>query len=471
LGRGPSASPAGGAPRPDQRDAALCRAGAPALDPRQRDVHRFLLQLPLDGELPRYRRRDPLRTASRERRVVTLPGAASARRRPDPGREAGRADPRERRDLLRTRGEPRGRHELPGAPARLRPRRRGDGRARAAARLAPPLDAPSPRVRPRYRRVDRRHRALCGPLRPELAAAGLVRRPRSPAGRPRARVSAEPLLHRQRRIRHRDLRTRDRRDGQWRSLVSLLPDQRAAPRRVGRDHLGERDPAPGDACGTHRPARGRALLRSDLPVVSGPELRARARRRRRKRDGNGVFVLYNYYRQPWLLAKIEGMLADVFGTEPLVREYDAPIGSAAVLAASPGDLQVSGQAALLSPAIPTDRPAAATDDWPFLYLRDRVIAPYYILALIFVVLVGGVATVLAARVVSAPLAAFSPHFFLLGAAFLLLETRSLTMFSLLFGTTWTVNAMAFAAILTSVLLAIGVNAMTKPPRAVLYSGL
>jgi len=186
---------------------------------------------------------------------------------------------------------------------------------------------------------------------------------------------------------------------------------------------------------------------------------------------NGVFVLYNYYRQPWLLAKIEGMLADVFGTEPLVREYDALIGSAAVLAASPGDLQVSGQAALLSPAIPTDRPAAATDDWPFLYLRDRVIAPYYILALIFVLLVAGISTVLAARVVSAPLAAFSPHFFLLGAAFLLLETRSLTMFSLLFGTTWTVNAMAFAAILTSVLLAIGVNAMTRPPRVVLYSGL
>src|SRR5207247_4536793 len=186
---------------------------------------------------------------------------------------------------------------------------------------------------------------------------------------------------------------------------------------------------------------------------------------------NGVFVLYNYYRQPWLLAKIEGMLADVFGTEPLVREYDAPIGSAAVVPASPGDLPVSGQAALLSPAIPTDRPAAATDDWPFLYLRDRVIAPYYSLALIFFLLVAGIATVLAARLVSTPLAAFSPHFFLLGAAFLLLETRSLTMFSLLFGTTWTVNAMAFAAILTSVLLAIGVNAMTKPPRAVLYSGL
>jgi hypothetical protein len=186
---------------------------------------------------------------------------------------------------------------------------------------------------------------------------------------------------------------------------------------------------------------------------------------------NGVFVLYNYYRQPWLLAKIEGMLADVFQTEPLVRQYDAPIGSAAVLAASPMDLPVSGQASLLDPASPSERPAAATDDWPFLYLRDRVIAPYYVLALAFVLVVAGLATVLAARVASAPIAAFSPHFFLLGAAFLLLETRSLTIFSLLFGTTWTVNAMAFAAILVSVLLAIGVNAVTKPPRVVLYSGL
>src|SRR5439155_25979285 len=129
-------------------------------------------------------------------------------------------------------------------------------------------------------------------------------------------------------------------------------------------------------------------------------------------------------------------------------------GGGAVPGPSAAELQVSGQAALLRPAIANDRPAGATDAWPFLYLRDRVIAPYYLLALIFVLLVAGIATVLAARLVSTPLAGFSPHFFLLGAAFVLLETRSLTMFSFLFGTTWTVNAMAFAAILTRVLLAI-----------------
>jgi hypothetical protein len=51
-------------------------------------------------------------------------------------------------------------------------------------------------------------------------------------------------------------------------------------------------------------------------------------------------------------------------------------------------------------------------------------------------------------------ARFTPTFFFLGAAFMLLEARSLVVFSLLFGTTWIVNAMVFFAILASVLVAI-----------------
>jgi hypothetical protein len=41
----------------------------------------------------------------------------------------------------------------------------------------------------------------------------------------------------------------------------------------------------------------------------------------------------------------------------------------------------------------------------------------------------------------------------MGAAFLLLETKSIVQFSLLFGATWLVNALVFFAILLSVLLA------------------
>ena len=59
---------------------------------------------------------------------------------------------------------------------------------------------------------------------------------------------------------------------------------------------------------------------------------------------------------------------------------------------------------------------------------------------------------------------FSPHFFLLGAAFLLLETRALVSFGLLFGNTWVVNALVFFAILLSVLASIGV-ASVLPRRS------
>ena len=50
------------------------------------------------------------------------------------------------------------------------------------------------------------------------------------------------------------------------------------------------------------------------------------------------------------------------------------------------------------------------------------------------------------------------------AAFLLLETRSLVTFSLLFGTTWFVNAAVFAGVLLSVLAAIELARRVRLPR-------
>ena len=82
------------------------------------------------------------------------------------------------------------------------------------------------------------------------------------------------------------------------------------------------------------------------------------------------------------------------------------------------------------------------------------------------------AVVVGARATSTSVRRFSPDFFVLGVAFLLLETRSLVSFSLLFGTTWIVNAFAFFAILASVLLAIFVNARWPIKRpTVFYAGL
>ncbi|MFO1540214.1 MAG: spermidine synthase [Chloroflexota bacterium] len=189
---------------------------------------------------------------------------------------------------------------------------------------------------------------------------------------------------------------------------------------------------------------------------------------------DGVFVLYNYYREDWLIAKLAGMLETVFGHQPLVRDHGfrmATFAAGPAVAALPDGVPIGGRVDPV-PAIADPQPVTATDDWPFLYLRTPFIAPYYLVALAAILLGALVAVLAAARVSGTPIRRFSPHFFVLGIAFLLLETRSLVSFSLLFGTTWLVNALAFFAILVSVLLSIFVNARFPIRRPqVLYVAL
>jgi hypothetical protein len=175
----------------------------------------------------------------------------------------------------------------------------------------------------------------------------------------------------------------------------------------------------------------------------------------------GTFVLYNFYRQPWLLQKITSMLESTFGYAPVVKVYGQLTGTAAVLATGPaiGALNGAPPPGDETTAVSTvAAPRPATDDWPFLYLREPGVAPHYVGALAIILLFAVVLVFGAARVSGTSLRRFSPHFFVLGVAFLLLETRSLVTFSLLFGNTWIVNAFVFFAILASVLAAIGVNA-------------
>jgi hypothetical protein len=183
-------------------------------------------------------------------------------------------------------------------------------------------------------------------------------------------------------------------------------------------------------------------------------------------NSDGVFVLYNYYREPWLVEKLGSMLTTSFGTPPILRTFE---GVQAVLADGPAIAALNGAAPPgdIVQALPAASPAPtqATDDWPFLYLLSPGIESHYLLALVFVLLFAALAVAGSAKVTHTPLRGFSPHFFVLGTAFMLLETRSLVSFSLLFGTTWLVNAMAFFAILASVLVAILVNARLKVRRS------
>ncbi len=193
---------------------------------------------------------------------------------------------------------------------------------------------------------------------------------------------------------------------------------------------------------------------------------------------DGVFVMYNYYRQPWLVQRYANMVAESFASPPITRTYPTGDFGAAVIADGPLVRALSGgpppgdtiEAVDLSGA-----PRPATDDWPFPYLRDPGIAPHYLLGLAIMIALAALGVGGALRYDGLPLRGFGAryaHFFLLGVAFLLLETRSIVTFSLLFGTTWYVNALVFFAILASVLAAVAVNSRlrSRDPR-LLYAGL
>lgn len=175
----------------------------------------------------------------------------------------------------------------------------------------------------------------------------------------------------------------------------------------------------------------------------------------------GIFVMYNWYRESWLVERYERMLGDAFGSGPIVKSYPRYGVHMSVLANGPGIIALGGAAPPgdgIEALDLSSAPVAATDDWPFPYLQTPSIPTRYVVALATMLLFALVTIGGSALVTGGDARRFSPHFFVLGTAFLLLETRSLVAFGLLFGTTWVVNALVFFAILASVLAAIGLNA-------------
>src|SRR5438046_10569152 len=108
----------------------------------------------------------------------------------------------------------------------------------------------------------------------------------------------------------------------------------------------------------------------------------------------------------------------------------------------------------------------ASDDWPFLYLQDRSFPSIYLLGLAMVAFYALLGTLTLAP--GKTLRRFDWHMFFLGVAFMLLEVKSLTTFSLLFCSTWLVNSLVFFSILSSVFLAILVNRRFKLKRIGLF---
>jgi SAM-dependent methyltransferase len=242
--------------------------------------------------------------------------------------------------------------------------------------------------------------------------------------------------------------------------------------------------------------------------------------RRRLKPG-GVFIMYNYFRQGWIVSRLQNSVRAAFGADALVLnlpsrdtlnadenlenaftmfiagnhgairdafartpsywldtsaalDWNAPNGFRADAAPEgAGDWQRFR----LTTVNPGQEPLRlATDDWPMLYLREPAIPG--------VSLRGGAIMAVIAALLLAPFirrsatpAATDPsglllQMFFLGAGFMLVETKAVVHMALLFGGTWIVNSVVIFAVLVMILLANLFVSIVRPAKlAPYYAGL
>lgn len=188
---------------------------------------------------------------------------------------------------------------------------------------------------------------------------------------------------------------------------------------------------------------GMSSVRLDNYVYTEESFRAAAAR---LKEG-GTLVVYHRSPEPYIGAKIYQMIDGAFAGPVGVHFGEMNLFNL---------IFVAGGGAERVPASPVaaelQRPyEAAVDDWPYLYLRGRTIPGHYRVALITVLAIAALFVLLGAG--TTVVRRFDAPMFFMGAGFLLVETKSVTEMSLLFGSTWTVNLMVFSSILVMVLLA------------------
>jgi predicted membrane-bound spermidine synthase len=155
--------------------------------------------------------------------------------------------------------------------------------------------------------------------------------------------------------------------------------------------------------------------------------------------------------KPWLDGKLYRMVTEATGREPLV--YAIPNGSMVMIVEKqpvPERPEAFGEFRPWQPSAADLARAPATDDWPYLYLRERTIPPDYLFVILSLLCLSTLA-VLALKPRGAGVEEL--HFGAMGIGFLLLETKSIVDSSLYFGATWIVSLVVISGVLLLVLLA------------------
>lgn len=201
-------------------------------------------------------------------------------------------------------------------------------------------------------------------------------------------------------------------------------------------------------------------------------------RRLLKKDG--VMTVTFYYMTWWQLARVYKSLEQGSGETP-VGVYSRA-GNGPTLLVGPGvnkeEVEKSGLLMFTPEFFAKEARFSiaewnavdpTTDDWPYLFLRGRGVSWTYAIGLIFTLysgwwLVGRCFGKFRADPIGRTM-------FFLGAAFMLVETKSVTQMGLIAGTTWIVNSAVIAAVLAMIFLATVAQIKFKFKNVNIFYGL
>ena len=190
---------------------------------------------------------------------------------------------------------------------------------------------------------------------------------------------------------------------------------------------------------------------------------------RHRLSNRGIVAVTFAVNEKWIADRIVAILRENFG-EPIIIYQSSRYGFGTLFLAGPGlkDIVINETLPIhyfISPISPTWVPQqnisgfidskeftsnlVPTDDWPFLYLKEKSVPENYLFSILIVIII---AVVLVKKY--CPIVAISKEgmfFFLLGFSFMLIETKTITFLSLLINSTWIISSLTISAILIMIL--------------------
>ena len=199
---------------------------------------------------------------------------------------------------------------------------------------------------------------------------------------------------------------------------------------------------------------------------------------RRLLKPNGGVVLHFMVGEPHIESKILALIAETFEEYPIIHTQHRGLFNRSFMA-GPAFAHVQQEERSTKYQMYRNIMTEAgmqlpTDDWPYLYLQNRQIGSFY-LKMIGIILVTAIGLML---LLGRDLKENRPFWksvdlpmFLFGAAFLILNTKSVTEIGLIWGNTWMTNAITFASILFVLLVSTLLFAYKPLPLNLCFAGL